>query len=438
MNANKITPDTAALSLRQQLREQVTPLQHAVGLLPHHDSVTGTMGPGCGNSLPGANPDKCNLGQTMGAANNAGAVDADYEKYLAEGWKQATPAVEAAANTLLKQDKADFSVDSTDFDATLAAGKPAALAVSNSLGWQTKRWVRLLLPETWRAGQKVAVAAVGIGNADGVEAEVMPGGALACADPAAAPKECAPTAARGASHFGMSHDSDAAAERDESRFVLWFRATIPPLGIAQYIVTPGPASADDEARFAPLVQDVTLDTLDASANGTLKVSSRFFELEFDVASASLSRVRDLTGNVDVDVAQSLQQYTSFHAESNDTSVAVGNDGTKSKSWSLNYLGARSGSYLLHPSAGAPDALEPSVGFKAKLQLVKGAAGQVTEVRQRLSDTASQVWRLFGQDTDEDAAGHIQLQLGVGPLSGKRSGAEPRSARFDSQLRLAVE
>jgi hypothetical protein len=377
------------------LMRRSTPLQHAVGLLPHHDAVAGTMGPGCGNN-GGPN---CTLGVTMGAPNNAGTVDKDYESRLAAGWQDASSVVEAAVGELLAghHGKRKFSVDIGEFHAALAAGHPGTVAVQNSLGWQSSRWVRVLLPINWSRERRLTV------SIDGrvVPSDVLPAGALACAEPSAAPVECAtnPTSLGGTG--GMGHDASAEVERDVSRWVLWFRAEIAPLGISTFLVTPSGDVAPPTAGTQDHQDDLVV-------NGTLKVRNRFFELSFDMNRAILVAVRDLASGVLMPLEQSLQQYTSFHTVENQTSGS---------SWSLRYLGARSGSYLLHSDAGDPEPLLDSPkGAYPKLWIVRGTGGYVTEVRQRLSPTASQVWRLFN-DEDVRAAGFIQLQLGVGPLGG---------------------
>lgn len=379
--------------------EAVSTLRSAVGLLPHHDAVSGTMGPGCGNDpkLGFSNISQC-ASLPMGSLGNEGAVSGDYSKRLLNGMQAVHSQTARAAKALLGEASSPrLDTDSAAFKNALSAGKSGTVVASNSLGWDVERWVSVEVPSGVRAAD-VAES----GSDRMLPAEVMPGGSLQCRN--GLERVCA-MAERINAYPASDANDDVVRSAGAPSNVLYFLAKIPALGVASFTVTP---------RRGDLAEPRT-----CPGNETVTVSNRFFSLRFE--GGALAEYEDKVGGVTIPLRQELQAYTSFSAQVNQTSGSG-----KSASWSLTYTGARSGSYLLHPSKGAPARVSDAYP-SPRIEVVRGRL--VTEVRQWWSDSASQVFRVFNtQDCGASACGFASLQLGVGPLGGNRE----LIARFDSR------
>ena len=116
------------------------------------------------------------------------------------------------------------------------------------------------------------------------------------------------------------------------------------------------------------------------------------------------------------MAHELLEYNSFDTVVNSSSDDGGGG------WSLSFTGARSGSYLLHPSEAAPGPINGAFDEGGKIAVVKSKRGHVTEVRQQFSNVAGQVVRLYDATAAGGAlgaAGAVEIQQGVGPLDPNR-------------------
>ena len=196
-------------------------LRAAVGLLPHHDAVAGTMGPGCGNT--GEWGETCSS-LPMGAPGQRGAVADEYARRLSEGLERLRPLIDGAATALLRagarqaaapsDSSSDGSSDSSsdsdvpssepanrtataegaaaagsgndavssdaaEFLSRLRAGRAARLVLYNPLGWTLRRWVAVPVP-AGLDGAHVRDAH----TQRTVPSDLLPAGALLCTDDA--------------------------------------------------------------------------------------------------------------------------------------------------------------------------------------------------------------------------------------------------------------
>ena len=433
----------------ERLNSAISGLRSSVGLLTHHDSQTGTMGPGCGNGdtsherrrvvhgLWGASDasstsnflmsaddalDAVRLDRSesdsdtcpylpMGAFGNAGAVDADYEYRLEEGWRALAPTVSQAAYDLLTSNtSADttkashLEMDSQQLRDNLLSDGTGTVTVFNPLGWTLNRWVAVEVPEG-----KYSVRLSGSDDeATPVLFDMMPAGALDCAS--SHHHICEKAQQRrgySAANTGRSAGDEAVANA-----VMYIRVEVPPLGLQTFTL--------EYHRYQP-VNFTTVPVpsgLEEDASSNIAFGNHFFRLVFSSTSGKLKAIRDLTQSSRHDgrvaVTQSLYEYDSFSAFDNYSSP----DG-----WNLGYTGARSGSYLLHSNSASPGSITDAFD-RPTLSFVSSEAGYVQELRQQFSPTATQVWRLYGghatdPDTNAMAAGFVDYFLAVGPLAGNK-------------------
>eukprot|EP00750_Incisomonas_marina_P028645 INCI6800.1.p1 GENE.INCI6800.1~~INCI6800.1.p1 ORF type:complete len:1386 (+),score=235.40 INCI6800.1:180-4337(+) len=434
-----------------RLQHAITGLRSAVGLLTHHDSQTGTMGPGCGNgdtaaarqtitnsiwsasdaastpnfqmsledaiklvnerstsSETGSDSATCPF-LPMGDAGNAGAIDADYEFRLEEGWRELAPIVSQAAHDLLTSGTSatgsntsapSLEMDASSLRARLLETGSGTVTVFNPLGWTLHRWVPISVPEG-----KYSVSC----GSDPVLFDMMPAGALDCATShrgvcAAAQKRRQPTP-------GNIRAQSADDESQVADVVMYVRVAVPPLGLQTLTL--------NYLGHEPIAYTVNQFSTNEDISATSKryITNAFVTVAFDTNTNSLLFIRDRTTTAKlgrVKMTQSLHEYESFSAWDNYTS---------SDGWSLGYTGARSGSYLLHTSSATPGAITDAYS-KPTLDIVVSQAGYIKEARQSLSPTATQVWRLYGgHATDPDlepmATAFVDYNLAVGPLGGNR-------------------
>lgn len=400
------TPTSDVWHSADTLAASITGLRSAVGLLTHHDSQTGTMGPGCGNgdasqkqrsilqSLWGSSDvtstpnyamhptdalSKASalLMETnsevdaascpylpMGEFGNAGAIDADYEYRLEQGWHTLAPSVSKAAYSLLHSsgqnvDRADSKsrnqnsssaqrINANDTNSTSMLEMDAAklseailtsgmgrISIFNPLGWTLKKWISVKVPD----GQyKVSHINENVEQDRPVLFDVMPTGALECAS----------------SHKKICNRAErwrtvpTQYDGKYTQVELYIRVEVPALGMenfllertsdesAVYTISAYGGAENDTEKINTTATDI--------ASGGVSISNHFYKLIFRKSTGLLHGILDNRERSFMSVSQNLREYESYSAFENYTSA---------NGWSLGYTGARSGSYLMHPSTARP-------------------------------------------------------------------------------------
>eukprot|EP00466_Bigelowiella_natans_P018245 jgi/Bigna1/78050/fgenesh1_pg.52_\ len=391
------------------MASSVHTLRSAVGLVPHHDALSGTMGSGCGNDpkLGYKNISTC-AALPMGTLGDAGAVANDYADRMLSGAAMVAKQTEAAAAYILdpesknksKEEKLSLSVDPEHFFAALKEGRGASAAVHNPLAWKVVSWVRVDVPTSMKSAR--------VQDSLGAEvpSDILPGGALECIGDERIKAMCRLAATEQGLARGETAKNSRGDDGDGANS-LYFRAEMPALGVAIFNVLPSEQDTAAAAAAASVEQQP-----DAV------IESQYFSLKF--LGGVLRSMKDLSTGIEMQMEQTMAEYKSFASVKNVTSPSAGG----ANSWTLTYTGSRSGSYLLHPSTLSPGGVAGA--FKTpKMEVVRGS--HVTEVRQWFSETHSQVYRVYTSERDELAGGFVELQMGVGPLEGNRE----LVARFDT-------
>lgn len=345
----------------------VGPLRSAVGLLPHHDAISGTMGPGCGNSWVGTSHDSCPA-LPMGNPANYGAVANDYLQRLNSGWQNMSIALEDAAAALLSSE--GFGLDAQQFFSALEQGQTASAAIFNPLGTRLERWVDLHVPVNHVAYEVRQ-------NGKHVPSELL-SATPRCSD---YKTEC-------------EHQST-----DQKGLSLYVRVSVPPQGFQVLSVYPlGSSNTTDHSCKIPVAHRVR--------NGQISVTTPLWSVQFNDGKAST--ITDRAAGTTMQISEQLAAYSSYSAYKNYSSTSSSGN-TTTTSWSLGYTGARSGSYLLHP--GQP---EPKLLAHPRLSVLKGCNGHITEIHEQYTMNKLVVWRFFHDDAPT-AGGFIELETTVGPL-----------------------
>lgn len=365
-------------------------VRDAVSLLTHHDAISGTMGPGCGNDPKrGQNLHECsNL--PMGTLGNTGEVAEDYAEQLLRTKESANAFRGTIAEQLLRDGANKNSTATTNvFDAFASCEEQTVtVTVQNTLAWRAPSWLHVRVPTC-----VLAVRVQGPGG-KAVRADLLPGGALDCAEP-------------------LQHVCEQAKRTEKSgalkkHNMLYFRSDAPPLGLASYTIDLVSSTANSWRGVASLA-DVSVTSY--AERESVNVTNVFFQMSFCAGRLSAMYLHNLDAGdaapTYLPVRQSLSEYSSYSKQVNMSDTS---------GWSWVYAGARSGSYLLHPSAATPGPVSGAYEHPL-LSVVSGKF--VTEVRQRFSDSHTQVWRIYRQDDDPLAAGFVEIVYGLGPLVGNQ-------------------
>ncbi|GBG77031.1 hypothetical protein CBR_g23357 [Chara braunii] len=184
-------------------------------------------------------------------------------------------------------------------------------------------------------------------------------------------------------------------------FELVFEARVPALGIATYFIQPA-VNVSDLATMSVVEQ---LDN-DASAAGTVDVGNDMLQVSIAKDTGRLKRISELKNGVSVELYNSFLWYN-------------GSSGN-----TVEEPGQASGAYIFRPNGSVAFPVGGQ-NVSVKTTIVKGPL--VTEVRQRFSDWASQVIRIYkGKE-------HAEVEYTVGPIPiGDGLGKEVIT-RFSSDL-----